>query len=129
MHRGLKALSQARKAITEALGIMDELGLQEDEQCGSMLLVLGSSDHLQGRQEEALAIYNKAKAVLVHSKERPDYGALSSNMADCLEQLSQRNEASCAPRKRRAPRGKAGKHGKIDTKNKTLCLCSIKCFH
>jgi tetratricopeptide (TPR) repeat protein len=92
VHRGLKAFTQARKAITEALGIMDELGLQQDEEC-SMLLVLGDLDQLQGRNKEGLKIFDKAKAVLVHYKERRDYGALLSNMAVCHQRLSQWNEA------------------------------------
>jgi tetratricopeptide (TPR) repeat protein len=93
VHQGLKAFPQARKAITEALGIMDELGLQQNEQYGSMLLVLGDLYNVQGQYKEALAIYDKAKAVLVHFKERRDYGALLSNMAGCHQRLSQWNEA------------------------------------
>ncbi len=64
---GFQAFPQARKAITEALGIMDELGLQEDEQYGSMLSVLGNLD-MDQRYKEALEIYDKAKAVLVHTR-------------------------------------------------------------
>jgi hypothetical protein len=35
---GLKAFPKARKAIGEALAIMEELGLQQDEEYGSMLV-------------------------------------------------------------------------------------------
>jgi tetratricopeptide (TPR) repeat protein len=93
VQRKLKALPQARKAITEALGIMDELGLQQDEQYGSMLAVLGDLDMDQGQYKEALAIYDKAKAVLVHFKERREYCVLLGNMGGCHQQLSQWNEA------------------------------------
>jgi hypothetical protein len=54
VHGGLKAFPQARKAIAEALRIMDELGLQQDEQYGSMLLELGSLDNDQGQYKEGL---------------------------------------------------------------------------
>jgi tetratricopeptide (TPR) repeat protein len=93
VHRGLQAFPQARKAITEALGIMDELGLQQDEEYGLMLLVLGSLDNVQGQYKEALEIYDKAKAVLGHYKEGRDYGALLHSMAGCHVALSQLNEA------------------------------------
>ncbi len=93
VQRGLKAFPQARKAITEALGIMDELGLQQDEQYGSMLGVLGHLYVGQEHYKEALAIYDKAKAVLVHYKERREYGTLLSNMAFCHQRLSHWNEA------------------------------------
>ncbi len=93
VQQGLKAFPQARKAITEALGIMDELGLQQEEQYGSMLAVLGDLYNVQGRYKEALVIYDKAKAVLVHYKERRDYGTLLNNMAGCHVRLSQWNEA------------------------------------
>jgi hypothetical protein len=85
----LKAFPQARKAITEALSIMDELGLQQDEY-GSMLSVLGDLDYDQEHYEEALAIYDKAKAVLVHYKERHDYGV---ERHGCHMRLSQSNKA------------------------------------
>jgi hypothetical protein len=94
VYEGLKAFSQARTAIVEALGIMDALGLQQDEQYGSMLLVLGSLDHLQGWQEEALAISNKSKAVLVHDKERHDYGALLNRMPPGAEPMER---GCCVP--------------------------------
>ena len=48
LHTGLKAFPAARKAIVEALAIMDELGLQQDERYGSMLSVLGDVDREQG---------------------------------------------------------------------------------
>jgi hypothetical protein len=69
VNRGLKAFPEARKAVGEALAIMEELGLQQDEECGSMLLQLGRLDRDQGRCKEALVIYNKVKAVLVQHKE------------------------------------------------------------
>ncbi len=46
---GLKAFPAARKAMAEALAIMEELGLQEVEQYGGMLLVLGGLDIVQER--------------------------------------------------------------------------------
>ncbi len=54
---GLKAFPAARKAILEALA-MEELSLQEHEQYGSMLRVLGVLDREEGRYKEALVIYN-----------------------------------------------------------------------
>ncbi len=93
VHQGLKAFPQARTAITEALGIMDELGLQQDEEYGSMLVVRGDLYNVQGQYKEALLIYDKAKAVLVHYKERRDYGTLLNNMAGSHARLSQWNEA------------------------------------
>jgi hypothetical protein len=65
--RGLKAFPEECKAILEALAIMEELGLQQDD---SMLLVLGELDRKQGWYKEALVIFNKAKAVLVQHKGR-----------------------------------------------------------
>ena len=66
VHMGLKAFPEARKAIVEALAIMDELGLQQDEEYGAMLMGLGDVNQLQGQYKEALVIYNKAKAVLTN---------------------------------------------------------------
>jgi tetratricopeptide (TPR) repeat protein len=93
VQRGLKAFPQARKAIVEALRIMDELGLQQDEEYGSMLQDLGSLDMDQGQYKEALAIYDKAKAVFVHYKERRNYRMLLTYMGACHKNLSQWNEA------------------------------------
>ncbi len=64
VHAGLKDFPAALKVITEALVIMEELGLQ-DEEYGAMLLMLGALARDQGRYKEALAVYDKAKAVLV----------------------------------------------------------------
>jgi tetratricopeptide (TPR) repeat protein len=72
---------------------MEELGLQQDEQYGSMLMALGRLDLEQGLYKEALAIYNKAKAVLVQHKEWNDYGALLNEMGACHEKLQQWVEA------------------------------------
>ena len=77
VHQGLEAFPAARKAIAEALAIMDELGLQQHEQYGGLLMVLGGLELGQRRYKEALIIYDKAKAVLVQYKEKNrDYGAL-----------------------------------------------------
>ncbi len=59
VHRGLKAFPEARKAIGEALAIMEELG----EEYGSMLVQLGRLDREQGRYKEALVIFGKASRV------------------------------------------------------------------
>jgi hypothetical protein len=83
VHSGLKAFPEARKAIEEALAIMEELGPQQDEECGSMLSELGALDRDQGRCKEALVIYNKAKAVLAQHKEGNQYGALLTDMGIC----------------------------------------------
>ena len=72
---------------------MDELGLQQHEQYGSMLGVLGDLDRDQGQFKEALVIYNKAKVVLVQHKDGHDYGTLLANMAICHKKLHQWNEA------------------------------------
>jgi tetratricopeptide (TPR) repeat protein len=93
VHRGLKALPQDRLAIVEALGIMDELGLQQDEQYGSMLSVLGGLNCEQGRYKEALVIYDKAKVVLVQHQEGHEYGTLLNDMAFCHQRLQQWSEA------------------------------------
>ena len=93
VHRGLKAFPAARKAIKEALAIMDELGLQQDEEYGGMLGGLGDVDREQGQYKEALVIYSKAKAVLVQYKEGHDYGTLLTNLATCHTKLYQWNEA------------------------------------
>ena len=93
VHTGLKAFPAARKAIKEALAIMDELGLQQHELYGGMLGVLGDVDRVQGQYKEALVIYNKAKAVLVQHKEGHDYGTLLTNLALCHSKLYQWNEA------------------------------------
>jgi hypothetical protein len=90
---GLKVFPAARKAIVEALAIMEELGLQHGEQYSGMLLDLGFLDHAQERYQEALVIFDKAKAVLVRHKEGHDYGALLSDMAVCHRELQQWSEA------------------------------------
>jgi hypothetical protein len=69
------------------LAIMEELGLQRHEY-GSMLLVLGGLDQDQGRYKEALAIYDKAKAVLVQYKEVSEYGVLVNEMPCTLRRFS-----------------------------------------
>ena len=93
VHGGLKAVPAARKAIVEALAIMDELGLQQHEEYGAMLVSLGDVDQKQGQYREALVIYNKAKAVLVQYKEGNDYCALLNSMAICHQELHEWNEA------------------------------------
>jgi tetratricopeptide (TPR) repeat protein len=93
VHMRLKAFKAARKAVEEALAIMEELGLQQDERYGSTLVALGRMDHEQGRHKEALVVYNKAKVVLVQFKEGHDYWALLSEMAECHEKLHEWNEA------------------------------------
>ncbi len=97
VQRGLKDFVAASKAIKEALAIMEELGLNAtDEQYGSMLLALGGLDQDQGRYKEALAICDRAKAVLVQYKEGNECGC---SMAICLERLHQGNEAVACSRK------------------------------
>ncbi len=93
VHRGLKAFPKARKAIGEALAIMEELGLQQDEEYGSMLVELGGLDLDRGRYKEALVIYNKAKVVLIQHKEGNALGALLGDMGICHEQLQQWSKA------------------------------------
>jgi tetratricopeptide (TPR) repeat protein len=93
VHTGLKAFPEARKAIGEALAIMEELGLQQDEEYGSMLVELGRLDFEQGRYKEALVIYDKAKAMLAQHKEGNAYGALLTSMGIYHEQLQQWSEA------------------------------------
>jgi tetratricopeptide (TPR) repeat protein len=90
---GLKAFPKARKAIGEALAIMEELGLHQDEQYGSMLRELGGLDLEQGRCKEALVIYNKANAVLAQHKEGNSYGLLLTAMGICHKRLQQWSEA------------------------------------
>jgi hypothetical protein len=41
VHGGLKAFPEVLKAIREALAVMEDLGLQQDEEYGSMLRELG----------------------------------------------------------------------------------------
>jgi hypothetical protein len=89
VRRGLKAFPEARKAIRGALTIMEELGLQQDEEYGAMLVELGALDLDQGRYKEALVISDKAKAVLVQHKEGGDYGLLLSNMGFCHREWSE----------------------------------------
>ena len=82
------------QAVMEALAIMDELGLQQHQDYGGMLVLLGHLDQDEARYKEALIIYDKAKAVLVHYKEKNrDYGVLLSSMAVCHQLLLQWNEA------------------------------------
>jgi hypothetical protein len=59
---------------------MEEQGLQQDEEYGSMLSVLGRLDREQGWYKEALVIYAKAKAVLAQHKEGNAYGLLLTDM-------------------------------------------------
>jgi tetratricopeptide (TPR) repeat protein len=93
VHSGLKAFPKARKAIGEALAIMEELGLQHDAEYSSMLRSLGLLDSEQGRDKEALVIYDKAKAVLAQHKEGNGYGALLADTAFCHKNLQQWSEA------------------------------------
>jgi tetratricopeptide (TPR) repeat protein len=93
VHSGLKAFPEARKAIRGALAIMGELGLQQDEEYGAMLLSLGRLDLEQGRYKEALVIFGKAKAVLVQHKEGNEYGVLLTDMGICHKRLQQWCEA------------------------------------
>jgi tetratricopeptide (TPR) repeat protein len=93
VHSGLKAFPEARKAIGEALAIMEELGLQQHEEYGSTLLVLGRLDSGQGRYKEALVILNQAKAVLAQHKEWNAYGALLTDMGICHKELQQWSKA------------------------------------
>jgi tetratricopeptide (TPR) repeat protein len=93
VHQGLKAFPPARKAISEALAVMEELGLQQHEQYGSMLRALGGLDLEQGQYKEALVIFYKAKVVLVQHKEGNEYGALLNEMGDCHKELHQWSEA------------------------------------
>jgi tetratricopeptide (TPR) repeat protein len=90
---GLKAFPDARKAVTEALAIMDELGLQQDADYGGMLSVLGSVDREQGQHREALVTYGKAKALLAQHKDGHSYGVLVNNMALCHKALKEWDEA------------------------------------
>ncbi len=76
---GAQGIPSGPKAITEALGIMDELGRQKDEEHGSILSALGSLEAAEGRYKEALEIYGKARAVLVHYKELHEFGALEQH--------------------------------------------------
>jgi tetratricopeptide (TPR) repeat protein len=93
VHKGLKAFPTARKAIIEALAIMDELGLQQHEWYGAMLVTLGDLDRDQERYKEALLIYERAKDVLVQYKQGNTYLVLVHEMAYCHKKLHQWNEA------------------------------------
>jgi hypothetical protein len=64
--------------------MMDELGLQRDEEYGTMLSMLGRLDLEQGQCKEALAIYDKAKVVLVQYKDESDYGAHGRALSGCI---------------------------------------------
>jgi hypothetical protein len=46
---------RARAAVTEALSVMQQLDMQRDAQCGSMLLVLGAVEYREDHYGEALA--------------------------------------------------------------------------
>ncbi len=95
VHTGLKAFPKARKAIGEALAIVEELGLQQGEQYGSMLRELGGLDLDQGRCKEALVIYNKAKAVLAQHKEGVSYGLLLTDMGIYHRELQWSEAVAC----------------------------------
>jgi tetratricopeptide (TPR) repeat protein len=53
---GLHAFYEARTAITEAVSILEELGLQQHEDYGAVLMALGDVDREQGRYREALVV-------------------------------------------------------------------------
>ncbi len=95
VHIGLGDFPAARKEITEALTIMDELGLQERGPGQliyvSMLFSLADVDRRQRRFEQALATYTKSKALML--KESDSYGNLLSEVAECQRELHQWNEA------------------------------------
>jgi tetratricopeptide (TPR) repeat protein len=93
VQRGLKAYRAARKAIREGLAILEELGLQQDEDYGGMLVSLGKVEQEQAHYKEALTVYSKAKDVLVQHKDCSDFGVLINEMAICHEALHQWNEA------------------------------------
>jgi tetratricopeptide (TPR) repeat protein len=90
---GVQGLPAARKAIADALAIVDELGLQQHPSYGAMLGALGDLDRDQGRYKEALVIYGRANAVLVQHEDVNDYGGLLNSMAFCHQELHQWNEA------------------------------------
>jgi len=93
---GLKMFPEARKAITEALAVLGELGLQasESEQYGGMLCALATVDRLEQHFDEALIIYARAKSVLLRHKTGSMYGLLLSEMAICHRALDQFSEAN-----------------------------------
>ena len=68
---GLKTLDDARKTITDALAIMDKLGLRKDAVYGGMLLTLGSVESDQGHCKEALVTYIKARLCWSTSRTGP----------------------------------------------------------
>ncbi len=93
LQRGLRAFSPAREAITEAIALAEQLGLQHHEQYGAMLMELGSLHYDQGRILEALTIYNKAKVVLADYKKQLEYGVLIGALSCCYQDLYMWNEA------------------------------------
>jgi tetratricopeptide (TPR) repeat protein len=93
VHLGLKDFPAARSVVTEALTIMEELGLQQEQQYGAMLSMLGTVVLEQGRYAEALFFFGKAKIVLAQYKEGLEGCALVGSMAICHEQLHQWNDA------------------------------------
>jgi tetratricopeptide (TPR) repeat protein len=90
---GLRAFSEASAVITESASIMEELGLQQQEEYGLVLTTLGDVKRQLGRHREALIVYSKAKVVLDQFKARRSYGILLNNMAVCFDGLHLWNEA------------------------------------
>jgi tetratricopeptide (TPR) repeat protein len=93
VHLELRAFSDARVAIMESVSIMEELGLQQQEEYGSILTTLGDVEREQGRHREALVIYSHAKVVLDQFNAGYYYGLLLNNMAICFDGLQMWNEA------------------------------------
>ncbi len=83
----------ARSTLAEALAIMEERGLQLDEQYGGMVLVLGEIEYEAGRLSTALEAYERARGVLVQFRDGREYGPLLNSMALCHEMMGHWAEA------------------------------------
>jgi tetratricopeptide (TPR) repeat protein len=92
IQQGLKAFAAARKPMMDAVSILDDLGLEQSAQYGSMLSVLGDLNCAQQRHKEALAVYDKAKGILAQHKEA-EYWAVLAKAAKCHAHCLQGNEA------------------------------------
>jgi len=89
---GLKTYNKAVKLIKEGLKMLDEIHLDNCQEYGSLLLLLGISDSRQEKYKEGLINFNKAKMILSEYKHGHEYPILLNEIAVCHEKLNQFNE-------------------------------------
>ena len=79
-------------AMTKALTILEDLGLQHDELYCALRAAEGEIHYGKCRYEEALVSYNKAKVLFADNRNGTTYGILLNSIGLCHVQLNQWKE-------------------------------------